>query len=290
MLSAGRRTGATLVELLVALMLATIVLGAATSSLLRQQRTARSLGRSASGDAQARAALGALAVELAALTAGSGDIEAGQASDTALQVRSVVASGLACADAAGAATFIGESDNGNDVFAGAGPRLGDSLWWLGGTPAEWRVRRIVAADSVSAPCALSSTPPGPARRLVIAGLDTIGYGAPLRVVRPIRYAFYRSGDGSWQLGVRDWVEATNGFAAPQPVAGPYVMRVGTARTGLRYFDAEGTELGTDGTPVASGRVARVRITVLVAGRAQAGSGPVVQRDSVDVALQPAAPA
>jgi type II secretory pathway pseudopilin PulG len=285
-LSARRRTGATLVELLVALTLVAIVMGAGTSSLLRQQRTAISLARAAAGDMQSRAALGSLAVDLAALTAGSGDLEAGQAGDTALQLRSVVESGLACADAVSAATVAGESDGPGNALPGFAPRAGDSLWWFGGTPPAWRVRRIIASDSVFAPCPLTSAPAEPAQRIVVAGTDTIGYGAPLRVVRPIRYVFYRSGDGSWQLGVRDWIDATGRFASPQPIAGPFVMRAGRARTGFQYYDAEGAELGIAGAAIATSRVARVRITVLVAREgAAAGSDPVAQRDSLDVALQ-----
>ena len=284
MLTGHGRPGATLAELLVALTLAAIVLGAATSSLLRQQRTAMSLGRAAAGDAQSRAALGALGVELAALTTGSGDLAPGQASDTALQLRSVVASGLACADAASSATFTAEADGRGGALPSLAPRVGDSLWWFGGAPAAWRVGRIVASDSVSAPCPLTSAPAGPARRIAIAGPDSIGYGAPLRIVRPVRYAFYRSGDGSWQLGVRDWTEATGRFASPQPIAGPFVMRAGSARTGFRYYDAEGAELSS---AVATSRVARVRVTVLVGhGGATTGADTMVRRDSLDVALQP----
>jgi hypothetical protein len=285
-LSARRRAGATLAELLVSLTLAAIVLGAATSSLLRQQRTGMSLGRAAAGDAQSRAAVGALGIELAALTVGSGDLEPGQASDTALQLRSVVESGLACTDAASTATFRSESDERGNALPGLAPRVGDTLWWFGGTPPTWRARRIVEADSVLASCPLTSAPAGPARRIVIAGADSIGYGAPLRIVRPVRYAFYRSGDGSWQLGVRDWLEAAGRFASPQPIAGPFVMRAGSARTGFRFFDAEGAELGVGGSAIASPRVARVRITVLTPrGAAIAGADTVPQRDSLDVALQ-----
>jgi hypothetical protein len=279
------RAGTTLAELLVALTLATIVLGAATSTLLRQQRTALSLGRAAGGDAQSRAALGALAVELTALAAASDDLEPGQASDTAVQLRAVIASGLACGDAVSVATVASGADGNASALLGPAPRAGDSLWWFGGTPAAWRARRVIASDSVWGSCPLTGGPAGPARRIVVAEPDSITYGVPLRVVRPVRYAFYRSGDGSWQLGVRDWVESTGRFASPQSIAGPFLMRAGSARTGFRYYDADGVELGTGGAAIASGRVARVRITVLAADRA--GADTVVRPDSLDVALQPA---
>jgi hypothetical protein len=205
-----------------------------------------------------------------------------------VQLRSVIASGLACGDAASAATLAGEADGDGKALQGPTPRVGDSLWWFSGTPAAWRARRIVASDSVSAPCPLTSDPAGPTRRVVIAEPDTITYGAPLRITRPARYAFYRSGDGSWQLGVRDWIEATGRFASPQPIAGPFVMRAGGARTGFQYYDADGAELGVGGETVASSRVARVRITVLVADRAARAADTVARRDSLDVALQGAA--
>jgi hypothetical protein len=285
-LTGRRRAGTTLAELLVALMLATIVLGAATSTLLRQQRTSASLGRAAGGDAQSRAALGALGIELATLAAGSGDLVPGQASDTAIELRGVVTSGLACGDGVGVATFAGDPDGNGGVLLGPAPRVGDSLWWFGGTPPAWRVRRIIASDSVSASCPLTGAPAVPARRIAIAEPDSIAYGAPLRVARPVRYAFYRSGDGSWQLGVRDWVESTGRFASPQPIAGPFVMRAGSARTAFRYYDADGGELGAGGAAIVSGRVALVRITVLAADRAL-GPDMAARRDSLDVALLPA---
>jgi type II secretory pathway pseudopilin PulG len=287
-LTRSRRPGASLPELLVALALAGIVLGTAASSLLRLQRTASSLSRTAGADAQLRAALGALRVELGVLTAATGDIAPGQGSDTALQIRALVASGLSCGDAVSAATFVGEGEPGAGPLPGSAPREGDSLWWFGGMPAEWRARRIVASDSVSAPCPLTGGPPAPARRIVIAEPDSIGYGAALRVTRPLRYAFYRSGDGSWQLGVRDWIEATGRFASPQPIAGPFLMRAGSVRTGFRFYDPGGVELGSGGTEVASASVARIRVTVMVADAVdRRGADSVVRSDSLDVVLQPA---
>lgn len=284
MLTGHRRTGGTLAELLVAMTLAGIVLGAATSTLLRQQRIFAALRRTASEDTQLRASLGALSVELAALGAGTGDLAEGQATDTAVQLRSLVATGLACGDAMSSATFVGGIDGDAGALSGAAPRVGDSLWWFGGSPPEWLGRRIVASDSVAAPCPLTGGPSGPARRLVIAEPDSIGYGTPVRVTRPARYGFYRSGDGSWQLGVREWVDVTGRFASPQPIAGPFLMRAGKVRTGFRYFDARGMELGIDGDVIPSGRVARVRITVMGAD-SSTGGGTATSRDSLDVALQ-----
>ena len=279
MLSGRWRSGATLAELLVALTLAAIVLGAATSTLLGQRRTAASLGRTAGGDAQLRAALGAVTVEVGALSAGSGDLAPDQASDTALELRSLVASGLSCGDEVGSATFASDEDDPAGSFDGAPARVGDSLWWFGVDGGTWRGRRIAASDSVVAPCLLTSTASRASRRVAIAERDSIPYGTPLRITRPVRYTFYRGGDGSWQLGLREWSEPTGRFASPQPVAGPFLMKSKAGGTGFRYYDAEGRELGGDGVIVPTDRVARVRVSVI---GADAGG----RRDSADVALQP----
>ena len=280
-----RRPGVTLVELLVALTLAAIMLGSATSVLLRQQRTAASLGSSVATDAQLRGAAGALAAELAVLSAAAGDLQAGEARDTALQLRSLVTRGVACDDGVGVTIVADDADESPGAPEGVVPRAGDSLWWYpGDSTRRWRSARIAASDSVTAPCSLTSAPSRPARRLGLAGADSVPSGAPLRVTRQVRYAFYRSGDGSWQLGMREWIDATARFAAPQPVAGPFVMRSGESHTGFRYFDAAGNELpiGPGGVDIA--RVARLRLVVLIAAGFRALTSDSLVRDSVDVAL------
>jgi hypothetical protein len=297
------RWGATLAELLVALTLAAIVLGTATSALLRQQRIASELRGAAALDAQLRAATGAIAAELSSLGAASGDLVAGEAHDTALELRGLIAGGVACGDAVGAAILTesmgGSGDPGEpddaaaaadaaDAQWGAEPRVGDTLWWYGGDAnAAWHGGPVTAADGAVLPCPLTGAPARPVRRLVVSTADTIHAGAPLRVTRPVRYAFYRSGDGSWQLGLREWVAPARRFAPPQPFAGPFLRRSGALRGGFRYFDAGGGELPIGAAGADVGRIARVRLTVLALGRATGARRDSVRRDSVDAALLPA---
>jgi hypothetical protein len=101
---------------------------------------------------------------------------------------------------------------------------------------------------------------------------------------------YRSGDGSWQLGLREWNAAALALAAPQPVAGPLQRAAPDgARTGFRYFDANGTELHPDRDGATTGRVARIRFTALVGAPVTPGSiTSSGARDSVDVVLRPTA--
>lgn len=279
------RTGATLVELVVALTLSAIVLGTAASSVLRQHRTTRVVAADAATSAQLRAATGALAAELSVLSTSAGDIVPGEARDTALQLRALVTAGVACADAVASATFAPDDDGVPEALWDNEPRVGDSLWWYAGD--AWRSARIVSSDSVLAGCLLAGVPARPARRIVVSGpADTIPLGAPLRVTRPARYSFYRSGDGSWQLGLREWI-AGDRFGAPQPVAGPFLVRSGDRRSGFRYFGPNGEELAGGGAGVDAGQVTRIRVTVLTADPSSAGAPNVVRADSADVALLPA---
>lgn len=279
------RQGVTLVELLVALTLAAVVLGSATTVLLRQHRAAAALGSALATDAQLRGATGALAAELAVLSTSAGDLTAGEASDTALQLRSLVSRGVACDEGVGVIIVADEAGEPPGALDGSVPKVGDSLWWYAGdSTGRWRSARIASADSIIAPCPLTSASARPARRLGTVGADTVPAGAPLRITRSVRYAFYLSGDGSWQLGMREWIDATARFAAPQPVAGPFVMRHAESRTGIRYFDDAGDELALGPTGVDVARIARLRLTVLVAAGVRALASDSIGRDSVDVAL------
>jgi hypothetical protein len=266
--------------LLVALTLAAIVLATATGSLLRQQRTASALSASVAGESQAQAATLALSSGLAGLAPASGDLAQGEARDSSLQLRAVILTGFACADASGQVAVGGASVEDSTSASLSPAHVGDSLWWYAGAPAVWKARLVTHVAS-SAHCA--NTGAHSAELLSIGGSDTIPRAAPIRVTRQTRYVVYRGGDGTWQLGVREWSDAAARFASVEPVAGPFLRRTASgSRTGFRYFDAGGLELPPDaGIDVA--RVARIRVTVLRANFAVAAGR--VQSDSVDVAVQ-----
>ncbi len=275
--------GSSLAEFLVALTISGIVLGTATATVLRQQRTTAALGGSAARGSQTRAALGVLSVELSALAVASGDLVPAEMRDSSIQLRAFVAAGLACSDAVGLAVLVPDLGASSTEPVAAEPRVGDTLWWYGVSDGGWRGRAISAADSVTTTCPLDGGRARTARRIVIAAAESIRTGSPLRITRPARYSFYQSGDGSLQLGLHEWGEAGHRFAPPQPVAGPFVARDAGDRSGFRYFDAEGAELPSGADGVDAERVARVRVTVLARSAGQASAG--IRRDSIDVALQ-----
>jgi prepilin-type N-terminal cleavage/methylation domain-containing protein len=276
------RRGTTLVELLVALVLSAVLLGAASSSLLRQQRAARWVGASSAAESQVRHVVRLVAGELALLDAESGDVAAGQASDSSLELRAVVASALSCDTAA---TVVTLAPAGAVVPPLSGvaraPASGDSLWYAADS-LGWRARAVVGVARASAACLLPSAPSGLTYRLTLDAPIDVGGATPLRLTRWERYVVYRASDGRWYAGIRDWSVASARFLAPQPVAGPFLRALPTGeRTGFRFFDSLGTPLVPDGTNERA--IARVRITTLTAVPAWSTSDSV-RRDSADVAL------
>lgn len=274
------RRGLTLVELLVALALGGIVLTAAAGSMLRQQRGARWIEGLTGAELQLRPVLRLLTDELALLDVGAGDLAPGQASDSSLQVRAVVASSLAC-DSADVLTLIPDTVA-SPRLAGVErpPEPGDSVWMYLGA-AGWRARAVVGVSRVTAACAVPSSAAGSAFRLVLNAAADAPPGAPVRVTRWERWVVYRAGDGRWYVGIRDYSAATGRFLAAQPVAGPFQRAAPDgARTGFRYFDASGWPFVPDGTNERD--VARVRVTTLSA--VPAGDGRSVRRDSADAVL------
>ena len=276
------RRAASLVELLVSLTLASIVLSAATASVLRQQRTHAGIAGIAASDGQLRVATGLMAGQLAFIDASAGDLSSGEAQDTAIQLRATMAVALACDSAAGRVAFLPEPPDAVPLAGVASqPRVGDSLWFMGDS--AWKGARIASVDLTTVVCPPPLGAKGPSVRLTLSGLaDTIPAGAPLRVTRPTRYAFYRAGDGRWQLGFREWSEASGAFSTPQPVAGPFLRYADGRRSRFRYFDTAGEEVAGAGS---ERFVSRVRIMTYALNAARGAGQDSVRIDSIDVALQ-----
>ena len=256
-----RRRGITLVELLVALSLGGIVLGVAAVSMLRQQRGVRWVEGLSGAELQVRPVMRLLTEELSQLDASAGDVAAGQATDSSLQVRTVLAASLSC-DSSSALTLLPETTAVPPLGGSATPPdVGDSVWLYLGAPLGWRARAVTAVVRATSACAVPTSAAGPAYRLLLDAPPDVAAGTPVRVTRWERWVVYRAGDGRWYVGIRDYSPSTTRFLAAQPVAGPFARALRTgARTGFRYFDAAGTPFDPNGTN--EGRIARVRITAL----------------------------
>ena len=275
-----RRTGVTLVELLVALSVGGLVLTVAAGSMLRQQRAVRWIEGLTAAELQLRPVLRLVADELEPLDATAGDLAAGQASDSSLELRAVVAASLTC-DSSASVTLVPATDESPPLGGAArAPIVGDSVW-LYRDSLGWQGHVVAAVARPTAACGVPASAPGPAFALALDVPAGVPAATPVRVTRWERWVVYRAGDGRWHLGIRDWSASTSRFLAAQPVAGPFVRRTGNdERTGFRYFDASGVELVPDGTNERA--IARVRITTL--SPVLSGAADVVRRDSADAVL------
>lgn len=286
------RRGSSLAELLVALTIAVVVLATAVGSLLRQQRTSNALGVMGKAATQLRVGTALLPAQLALASPAAGDLLSTQLRDSALQLRATVATGLAC-DSGTNPAFLDEDEELASGGIAAPPHAGDSLWWYLADSSRWVGRPVLNASSGSAPCpSARQTASRQVMKLRLQSTEIIPAGAPLRLTRQQRFVIYRSGDGTWQLGLREWSDATHSLASPQPVAGPF-QRVASdgARSGFRYFDAQGSELHPELDSTAGSRVARIRFTALTVPALLTTDGPAhyARRDSVDVAFQSSGP-
>lgn len=290
------RRGLTLVELVAALVIAAAILAIVATVALRQQRTFAALTNDVALAGQLRDAASMLPMDVRGADVRAGDIR--EASDTSIEVRETIASAVVC-DTLGSSVLLAPEGAGAITFAAsiAPIQAGDTAWMFSAEDSThpWRAYRVNAAVSAHAGDCLVGGPrlTGPALSAARTrvSLDSSPppvalVGLPLRVTRPIRYSVYRSPDGNWYLGARDWNGTSNRFNTIQPIAGPFHAPAAGAPT-FRWFDTTGAELAS---PVAApNRVSLLRVALRgqtrsedrILGSAQ-NTGP--RRDSVSISV------
>lgn len=276
------RRAFTTVELMVVLAIGGLIAGGVVSVLRRQQRFFTNTASLIEQRVALRDATGILPGELRALAPGEGDVLA--FSDSALEMRATIGAAIACDTLPNGAGLALAPDR-----LGARPPLasfattpqsGDLIGSY--APAEaatvstdrWTWREISAVSSSTTVCGASplvdiasASTPRLQVRFATAGVaaDVLAPGAFVRILRRIRYRFYRAGTGDWYLGYSEWDGAT--FGTVQPVSGPFASyaRGGVGGLTLRYFDEPGTELMSGDDPT---RIARVDVRVRGSARAR----------------------
>lgn len=249
-MSARCAGGVTLVELLVALVLGSVVLGAAGQVYLATERFLRLQSSVLEVHQGLRAAMQVLSSDLRELDPTGGDI-VGLGSDS-ISIRATRGLEFVCAPPAPASgrivvrrgLSIGYRDPDPErdrvlVLREGDPASGDGIEWLD---------LGIASAGASATC--DDGAPATELRLLgaVTGLDSVGIGAPVRWYERVVYRLYADETGAWWLGVRSW--SAGAWAALSPVAGPLQPRTGME---LSYFDASGAATA-DPT-----RVARIRL-------------------------------
>ena len=280
-LTGARRAGLTLIEIMVALVLLSIIAGGIMSVVMRQQRFYQSATEVIDTRAQIRQAASVVPVDVRGISSVDGDIV--EMTDSSLEVRGNIGSAVLCSRvAAGGEAIITVTPMNladGSVFTSflARPKVNDlALVFndsLPGTADDtWNTYTITGIDSATAGCPQFTDPnkdagkyrylytlSGPTPSLTFAP-QMIVDGAPVRFVRRVRYALYKSGsDSKWWLGYRECRGNGAECDAVQPVSGPYRPYVpnDTANSGLSFVYRDSTGAVT-ATPT---NVARIDLFV-----------------------------
>ncbi|MFN2602312.1 MAG: PilW family protein [Gemmatimonadaceae bacterium] len=265
MTSLSIRKGFTLIELIVATVLAAIVGTTLMMTLRRQER----FYASATEMMQLRSQLRDAADVLVADIRGAAVSRYGLTlmTDTAVEFFATLGTSVLCATPSGQTVFLPPTALSSGAvltsFA-ALPDTGDlalvlSLPNASPDSAHWIETRIsaFASRSLNTSCpattgftsALDATASRTGYALTLPATlpSEVRKGAPVRFIRRARYSLYRSSDGAWYLGYRRCNAIGKSVCTTiQPVSGPYLAysHGGTSVSGLafRYFDTNGNEL------------------------------------------------
>jgi prepilin-type N-terminal cleavage/methylation domain-containing protein len=289
------RAGFTLPEILIALACAAVVCAAIAAIALRQQRLFGELADDAAVTGRLREVIATLPIDLRAVSPAGGDIR--EAHDTALEIRATIASAVVCdtvGGASGRSAILGPAVAGAETYAAflATVAAGDTAWLLDArdTIEQWIPRRVTSVSTTTTSRCASGGPvlSGAPFATTSLALDTLAPARPgsaIRVTRPVRYSLYKSSDGSWQLGARDWNATTARFNTIQPVAGALLPPPGRGLV-FSYFDSGGVAVSNPGSTSAG------LALIHIAARAQArtpsrvlGAKDAIRRvDSLDAAV------
>jgi hypothetical protein len=246
-----------------------------------------------------RDATGILPGEIRSLSPAGGDLLA--FSDTALEMRATIGTAIACDTVAGrgAVSLTPVSRGGTAPYSvfSLTPRPGDvALIFDEGEPDlaiddAWIPLEIADVSNSASVCAASplitSANSSAARlQLRFSGSsrlpDNIRPGAFVRLLRRIRYRFYRASSSEWYLGYSEW--GGTAFSVVQPVSGPFApfSTRGTSGLTLRYFDSFGAPI-TD--PADATRISRVDIVVRGASGLGLAGQSLTYRDSQFISVR-----
>jgi prepilin-type N-terminal cleavage/methylation domain-containing protein len=245
------RPAFTLIELVVAIVVGAIVLALIAGIALRQRRVLVALLGDAALNGQLRDAGSMLPGDFRAASVAAGDVR--EATDSSLELRETIASAVICDTLRGSvvlAPFVG----GDDSFAAglSAPAADDTAWILtaADSASRWLPFRIASATAARPGQCVAGGPrlgvrglasPRTSLALDSAGAPPALVGRALRITRPIRYSVYRSSDGRWYLGARDWNSGTSRFNTIQPLAGPFEPPT-SATPAFQWFDSGGSRL------------------------------------------------
>jgi len=248
------RTGFTMAETLVVLVLLAIVGGSLMNVLTKQQQFYNGTGELIAMRTQLRQAEAILGGDLRGISSSGGDITT--MTDSSIEFNYTIGTSVVCkAPSAGASAVIipptGALTNGNTLTSWiAKPNFGDQAYIFdeGATTTDatddtWKLYSVQSLPLGSGSCdGAFNAASANTLNLTSSISPTILDGAPVRFIRTAHYSLHRFADRLWYLG---YCSPTCGAGnAINPVAGPFRPYAATATpdtSGIRmtYYDSTG---------------------------------------------------
>ena len=294
--SRSRRRGMTLVEIMISLVLLGIVSGVIMRVVTRQQRFYQGVNQIMTQRGQLRQATSVLPIDLRSLSSIGQDILA--ASDSAIEYNVNIGTGVVCAVVATGTQvvlpplslansnttgntftsfFEGQEPTDSMIARGVDVYIYNDSNVVGNADDTWKRFNLVAMHGSFSDCLTkfgAGVVDAGKRRPVLQLSDPLGFtdvvtggpisryissGAPVRLVRRVRYKLYQESDGKWYLGFSEWHKGNNAYMALSPVSGPYVAYSSGSGSGVlfRYYDVDGTEISSGAGAVDRARIARI---------------------------------
>ena len=301
----GDRSGFTLIELIVATAIATLVGGTIVTVLTRQQTFYSAAGEMLAVRSELRDAANILVSDIRGAAVATYGLPL--MTDSAIEMVTAIGSSVLCAGPSGANVALPPSGlaNGNTLTSFLATPDDDDVMTLYGSPlnaldsGSWETSRVTSFStrSVASACPASSgftgsaDVTGRAYSVTLAESPTaaVRKGAPVRFLRRVRYSLYRSSDAKWYLGYRRCrMFPPASCDAVQPVSGPYNGYSSGSGSGLsfRYYDAAGAELVSGASGIDVSRVDIVLRGATARGVSLTGDAQQVYRDSAVVTVSP----
>jgi len=266
--------------------------------VMRQQRFYQGVNQIMTQRSQLRQGTTVLPMDLRSLSSIGGDILA--ASDASIEFNVNIGTGVVCA-VLGAGTkvalppvtltsgtvlttFYGYGDTGPDATTighGVSVYIYNDSTIAGNADDTWKKFDLVRMESDPSQCLTTffpavgvgdagqprpvlvlSDPAGKTDPVTLGPVSQyINAGAPVRLVKRVRYQLYKETDGQWYLGFSEYDKSTGAYLTATPVSGPYDAYSSTSGIGsglgFRYYDVNDLEIAAGAAAADLARIARI---------------------------------
>ena len=293
-----RRRGMTLIEIMISLVLLGIVSGVLMRVITRQQRFYQGVNQIITQRGQLRQATAVLPMDLRSLSSIGNDLIS--VSDSALVFDLTIGTGVVCAfdGTSGdkvilppvgvlASKYMYTSNYGyswdSEKTKGLWVYIYNDSNVVGNQDDRWQkfdlknvhngnTTACVGSGSFTTlgdagqvrPVLELADPDGKVDALTTGPISRwIGVGAPVRIVKRVRYKLYQELDRKWYLGFSEFNKSGNSFGDLSPVSGPYEAYAGSGSTGLgfKFYDVDGSEISAGADSTNRTKIARIDLVV-----------------------------